>query len=542
MGDLLDRCVLSRIVSRRAEWEPDRVALVFENRPRDDEVVTFADLAVKGNRLAHRLKSDGLRPGSRVAIMMRNHPEFIYGYFANSRLAVDTVPVDPRARGDKLRYFFAFADSDAVILADYLAVDEDVAQAIADTGLRAYVVSTAEGRADGIDLSERFTIVNEVLDGAESPTVSEHVTDLARPWILAYTSGTTGDPKAILFGYDRLRLYALAPSWFGYGEDDVPYTGLSLIHGNALIVTLMPSLWGRVDHSVFSRWFTRSRLWDVCRDYGATSWSNLGGIATGVYSNPPSDRDRDHRVRTVISAGMPRELWRPFEERYGVRVLEWYGTMEGGFAYHPVGFGPVGSFGKPPGDILEMDVVDEDGRSVPPDGRGELIARPVGAAAQLAYYKNPEASAKKIRDGWLHTGDIASRDANGWMFFEHRKEEGGLRKMGEFIAESFVSRAVAEYPEVEDVHIYGIPARSGAPGETDIVAAVVVDDPEHFDVDRLLEHCRARLEPSHVPDVVQPIIEMPLTATAKVQRRFLMEMLERDRDRVGAGRSGGHDA
>ena len=131
MGDLLDRCVLSRIVSRRAEWEPDRVALVFENQPHDDEVVTFADLAVKGNRLAHRLKSDGLRPGSRVAIMMRNHPEFIYGYFANSRLAVDTVPVDPRARGDKLRYFFAFADSDAVILADYLAVDEDVAQAIA---------------------------------------------------------------------------------------------------------------------------------------------------------------------------------------------------------------------------------------------------------------------------------------------------------------------------------------------------------------------------------------------------------------------------
>ena len=180
------------------------------------------------------------------------------------------------------------------------------------------------------------------------------VEDLASPWLLAYTSGTTGDPKAIEFGHDRMVFYRRLPEFFGYRPDDVTYTGLSLTHGNALIATMMPAIWGAVDHAVLSRWFTKTRLWDICIDHGVTTWSNLGGIATAIYSEPDSAKDRAHRVRLVISAGMPREIWRAFEERFGVRVLEWYGTMEGGFAYNPVRVGPDRivrqTAGRAPGD------------------------------------------------------------------------------------------------------------------------------------------------------------------------------------------------
>jgi acyl-CoA synthetase (AMP-forming)/AMP-acid ligase II len=351
------------------------------------------------------------------------------------------------------------------------------------------------------------------------------VDDLTRPWLLAYTSGTTGNPKAILFTYNRLLLYRQLPAYFGYRDDDIPYTGLSLTHGNAIIVTLLPALWGVVRRSVFSPGFTKRRLWDVCRRHGATTWSNLGGIATSIYSEPASAQDRDHSVRLVVSAGMPREVWQPFEERFGVRVLEWYGTMEGGFAYKPVGVGPIGSFGKPPPDLLDVDVVDEEDRPVAPGDPGELVLRPAGGTAVMEYYKNPEASAKKVRGGWLHTGDAVMRDEDGWLFFLHRKEEGGLRKLGEFISEGFIRRVIAEHPSVTDVHIYGIPSRAGAPGETDIVAAIVLADGNGFEVEALIEQCRHRLERSHVPDLIQVVAELPKTASEKVQTRFLIEAL-----------------
>jgi acyl-CoA synthetase (AMP-forming)/AMP-acid ligase II len=535
MDSHLDAGVLSRIVRREAERDPDRLVLVFENGPLPAERVTAGQLAVRGNQVATALDRAGLQRGDRVAIMLRNNPEFVYGLVANAQLALPTVPIDPRARGDKLAYFLSFADCAALITADYVVADEEVAQVIARSGVRPWVVSTPEGRALGLECNRHWPVLNSVLDDDRAePDMGERVDDLATPWLLAYTSGTTGDPKAIEFNHDRLLFYRRLPRYFGYRPDDVAYTGLSITHGNALIGTMMPAVWGMVDHSVLSRWFTRTRLWDVCIAHGVTTWSNLGGIATAIYSEPSSERDRAHGVRLVISAGMPREIWRAFEERFGVKVLEWYGTMEGGFAYNPIGVGPVGSFGKPPEGLVDMDVVDDEGRTVPAGQLGELVVRPAGGEARLSYYKNPEASARKVRNGWLFTGDMVTRDPRGWLYFAHRREEGGLRKAGEFISEGFIRRVLAEDPDVVDVHVYGVPSRAGAPGETDVVAAVVARDAGTFDVDAVFARCAARLERSHVPDFIQVVDDLPRTASEKVQARFLAGQVVRSAPNVFA--------
>jgi crotonobetaine/carnitine-CoA ligase len=531
---MLETAVLSRVVRGRAARDPDHAVLVFENGELPAERVTAGQLAVRSNQVAMELAGAGLRRGDRVAIMLRNNPEFVYGLVANAQLGLPTVPIDPRARGEKLRYYLGFAECAALITADYVVADGEVAATIAASGVRPWIVSTPEGRAMGLDWSAQWPVLNAALAGGEKPDAGEHVDDIAAPWLLAYTSGTTGDPKAIEFGHDRMLFYRKLPEFFGYRADDVTYTGLSLTHGNALIASLMPAIWGNVDRAVLSRWFTKSRLWDICIDHGVTTWSNLGGIATAVYSQPTSPRDRAHRVRLVISAGMPREIWRAFEERFAVRVLEWYGTMEGGFACNPVGKGPVGSFGKPPEGLLDMDVVDDDGRPVGPRRVGELVLRPVGGEAKLSYYRNPEASARKVRNGWLHTGDMVSRDEDGWFYFSHRREDGGLRKAGEFIAEGFIRRVLAEDPDIADVHIYGIPARSGAPGETDIVAAVVARDRGAFDPDAVFGRCAAQLERSHVPDFLQVVDDLPRTPSEKVQVRFLVAQLDESAGNVFA--------
>jgi crotonobetaine/carnitine-CoA ligase len=454
-ADLLDTAVLSRVVQAEAERDADRLVFVFENGPHPAEAVTAGRLAVRGNQIAAQLHNAGLRRGDRLAIMLRNNPEFVYALVGAARLALPAVPIDPRERGDSLADHLRFTGCAGLITADYVVADDEVARVIRACGVRTWVVSTPEGRALGIDPPRRWPLVNDALEGPEAPSTGEHVTDLGEPWLLVSTSGS-GDPDAIQVTHDRMLLYRRVPALFGYRPDDVPYTGLSLTHGNALIATMMPAIWGMVDHTVLSRWFTRSRVWDVCIEHGVTTWSNLGDLATAVYSEPTSDRDRAHSVRLVVSAGMPREIWRPFEERFGVRVLEWYVTMEGGFACNPVGVGPIGSFGKPPEGLLEMDVVDVEGRPVAVGQVGELVLRPVGGEARLSYWRNPEAAARRVRNGWLLTGDMVARDAEGWLYLAQPRGGDGLRRVSDPLPD-ITGAPPEEELELGDAQVYGIP-------------------------------------------------------------------------------------
>lgn len=450
----LDAAVLSRVVLAEAERDASRLVFVFENGPHPAEAVRAGELATRSNQLAARLRAAGLRPGDRVAIMLRNNPEFVYGLVAASRLGLVTVPIDPRVRDETLTHRLLFAGCAALITADYVVADEEVAAVIRASRVRTWVVSTPEGRAIGLVPPREWPLLNEALEGPEVATLREEVTDLSEPWLLVYTSASSAAPDALEIAHDRMLLYRRVPELFGYRRDDVPYTGLSLTHGNALIATMMPAIWGLVDHTVLSRWFSRSRLWDVCIEHGVTTWSNLGELATAVYSEPSSDRDRAHSVRLVVSAGMPREIWRPFEGRFGVKVLEWYGTMEGGFALNPVGVGPIGSFGKPPEGLLEMDVVDVNGRPVAAGEVGELVLRPVGGQARLTYWRNPEASARRVRNGWLLTGDMVARDADGWLYLAHPREHDGLQRVIDPIIETLSPFD----EELEgDAQVFGIP-------------------------------------------------------------------------------------
>jgi crotonobetaine/carnitine-CoA ligase len=274
---------------------------------------------------------------------------------------------------------------------------------------------------------------------------------------------------------------------------------------------------------VLSRRFTKSKLWEVCRHYGCTTFSMLGGMATAIYGEPPRPDDRDHPVRFVVSAGMPAALWTDFEERFGVRIFEWYGAVEGGLAMKPVGQGPIGSFGRPlPG--LEMKILDDRDRECPPGVVGEICSRPTGGQATVEYHGQPEASAAKTRGGWLRSGDMGHADDEGWLFFDHRKG-GGIRHNGDFVHPGFVEKVVAEHPAVSDVFVYGVPAASGAPGEKDVVAAIVLAPGTRFGARvaaSLFEHCRKGLEPNFVPSYLQIVDEIPKTASEKPQERFLL--------------------
>lgn len=523
--------ILADLIASRAQERPDFDVLTFEHLSLDggatpDEVRTFADLHTHAHRVAAELIARGLAPGDRFAIMMRNHPEFIEAMIAASITGAVFVPIDPRTRGAKLAYMLHNSGCSGVLCADYcLAELQTVRRELPD--LR-WILVLETGEEGGMPALGDAQPLAEILI-RPAPTVDNRVDSPAAPLQIMYTSGTTGDPKGIVGSNARFCAAGMLGSLFGYRPDERPYTGLSLTHGNAQSMTLAPALTMSL-RAVMSRRFTKSKLWEVCRRYGVTTFSLVGGMATAIYSEPERPDDAEHSVRMVVSGGMPAAIWEAFEKRFRVRVLELYGAMDGGgMAYKPIGEGPIGSFGKPmPG--IEMKILDEEGNECPPGVVGEICVRSAAFDSSVQYFGDPEASARKIRGGWNRSGDMGHRDQDGWLFFDHRAG-GGIRHNGEFVNAGFVEKAIAELPYVSDVFVYGVPAASGAPGESDVVAAVVFAGPAP-DPAAIFTACRERLEPSSVPSYLQVVGEIPKTASEKPLERVLREQFRPDAENV----------
>jgi crotonobetaine/carnitine-CoA ligase len=521
--------ILGDLIQIRAEEQPELDVLTFEHLSLDggatpDEVRSYADLQTNGNRLAAALIARGLQRGDRFALTMRNHPEYVEAMIAASISGTVCVPIDPRTRGEKLAFMLRNAGCRGVVCADYvLGAVSSVRDQVPDLDWL-LALETGEGD-DALPLSDVRGVdsLREVLSKPVA-TVDVRLEDPNDPLQIIYTSGTTGDPKGVVFPNARFGATAMVGLIFGYREDERPYTGLSLTHGNAQAVTMGPALRMGL-RAVFSRRFSKSRLWDVCRRHGCTTFSLLGGMATAIYSEPVRADDADNPVRVVVSAGMPAGIWEAFERRFGVDVFEWYGAVEGGAAFKPVGQGPIGSFGKDaPG--LEMKILDENDAECPPGVVGEICSRPAGGGRpSVEYFENPEASRKKTHGGWLRSGDMGHTDENGWFFFDYRKG-GGIRHNGDFVNAGFVERVLAEHPAVSDVFVYGIPAASGAPGEKDVVAALVPVDRGSFSAVSVFAACREGLEPNFVPSYLQVLDEIPKTASEKPQERFLLERFD----------------
>ena len=524
--------VLADLVHGKALESPDLDILTFEHLSLDggataDETRTYADLDLNANRFAQALIDKGMNRGDRFALMMRNHPEFVEALIAASISGTVAVPIDPRTKGDKLAFMLRDAGCRGVVCGDYALPAVNAART--SMGADGWVLALVTGEAGAPENIHGADSLADVFDGPEV-TVDVRLESPKDPLQIIYTSGTTGDPKGVVFSNERFGGFTMLGLLLGYTPDDRPYTGLSLTHGNAQAVTLGPAL-GMGVRSVFSRRFTKSKLWDVCRLHGCTTFSLLGGMATAVYSEPPRPNDRENPVRLVVSAGMPPAIWQSFEERFDVSLFEWYGAVEGGLAFKPVGEGPVGSFGKPFG-MLDMKILDDSDEECPPGTQGEICSRPVdGGSAEVEYHDNPKASSAKTRGGWLRSGDIGHTDEDGWFYFDYRKG-GGIRHNGDFVNTDFVEKVLAEHAQISDVFVYGVTAASGAPGEKDVVAAITAVDPDEFDPASVFEACREGLESNFVPSYLQLVDQIPKTASEKPQERFLLEAFAPDADGV----------
>lgn len=520
--------ILANLIANRAETEPDRDVLTFENGDGPDEIRTYRQLWERGCQIARALGDEGMEKGDYFAILMQNHPEFVDLMVGASIAGAVFVPIDPRTKGEKLLYMLRHSGCKGVVCADYsLEAVEEIRHQLPNLQW----LWVLESRA-GSGLPGRGGRLRSLADICAGPVPEVEIAagDPGEPMEIMYTSGTTGDPKGVVVRHGRWGSVGGWHAVLGYRREDRPYTGLSLTHGNAQLVTLACTLKLGM-RAVFSRKFTKSRLWDIARKYGCTVFNLLGGMTTAIYSEPVRPDDRDNPVRYVISAGMPAAIWEDFERRFDLCILEIYAAVEGGLTIKPIGEGPIGSIGKPP-PFLKLRLVDEYGADVPAGTQGEIIFQPAdGTRPAIDYLHNPEASRRKTHGGWLRMGDIGHQDEDGWLFFDFRAG-GAIRHNGDFINPAAIEKLLAESPLVGDVFVYGVKAASGAPGEKDVVAAIVPHGPGGLDAEALFALCRAWLEPNCVPAYFQVVREIPKTASEKPIERFLLADFEAGRDNI----------
>ncbi|MDI6796098.1 MAG: AMP-binding protein [Desulfatibacillaceae bacterium] len=500
--------------------DPEKKTYIFVGDDGSEEPITNLSLYQNVQRMTRILQDAGIGQGDAFAIIMRNHPEFLYALFAAVSLGAVAVPIDPRSRGQRLAFQINNTHCKGVIISDHLV--EGLKEVEKDIPSTKVIGVVYKGHHSTPEFSEYPDLNGLMAFANPEPPDGLAALDFARPAQIIHTSGTTGDPKGVVLKSDRYMVYGLMGTiiW-NYQPDDILYTGLSMSHGNAQSVTVIPAL-AKGIQAVVSERFTKSRIWDICRKYGCTSFSLLGGMMAGIYNELPRPWDGENPVRTVISAGTPRAIWQDFEQRFNVKIHEWYGAVEGGLAHNPPGQGPIGSFGKPPGDLIEMKIVDDADNELAPGELGELISRMKSGNTEVSYYGKEKESKEKTRGGWLRSGDICHQDEDGFYYFDFRKG-GGLRRSGDFIQPDYVEKVIGEAPDVSEVCVYGVPAQSGAPGESDIVAAVAPFEGGSIDVEALKKRCLNELEKNAIPNYLQIVDEIPKTISEKHIPRLLKD-------------------
>ena len=510
---------IARLIQQKAAERPDFPALTFVHVEPDgslsEERRNFAELWDRGRRLALWLQRQGVVPGDSVVLMLKNRPQFVEAMVATALTGTIFVPLDTRSMGEKLAYMINHVAASAIISEAAALPALDAVAGQFGTRPPLLVVDTATA-------PQNFPAAEYAADlPADTAGLATTIPDPASPMYLMFTSGTTGNPKAVVRTHAQYMRGMKGLRALGVEEGDTLYTGLPLCHTNAH-TTLAAGL--AMDLPVvFSRQFTKSRLWDVCRAYGCTVFTLLGGMIPEIFAVPPRPDDRDNPVRLVIASGMPAKLWEAYETRFDVTITEVYGSTEnGGTLINRMGEGPRGSMGKPPPTLVAA-VLDDDDNMCAPMVPGHLCFRKAdGGSEAITYFRNEKASADKVAGGWFRSGDMAYADAEGWFYFLHRAG-GGIRRNGDFVNATLVETVLAQHTAVRDVYVYGVETGANVAGERTLVAALVLEADDALDA--VQQWAAEELQRSENPEIWQLLLAIPKTVSEKPVERECIALL-----------------
>ena len=336
-------------------------------------------------------------------------------------------------------------------------------------------------------------------------------------YLLIFTSGTTGVPKAVKCTQGRLAGIAeVAAPGYGYSADDVCYCPMPLFHGNALMALWGPTVMVGAAIAVRPRFSASSFLEDV-RRFGATKFSYVGKAIAYILATPEQPDDGDNTLKSAFGTEASVRDRDRFRKRFGCYLIEGYGQSEGGAAVNPVLGMPKGSLGRPVAGVDLAIMSPETGEECPPaefddEGRllnagaaiGEIVNRS-GRGSFEGYYHREDAEAERLRNGWYWTGDLGYMDRDGFFYFAGRSGDW-LRVDSENFAAGPVEAVLSRNADLSIVAIYPVPDTASGAGDQVMLALEMV--PGHtFDPDTLATWLREQpdlgpeMDPALCPDL-----------------------------------------
>jgi long-chain acyl-CoA synthetase len=474
----------------------DRVAVKL-----DDLEIPYTALDAGSKAVAGLLKAKGIGPGDRVGLMLPNLPYFPFAFYGVLRLGAIVVPMNP------------------------LLKEREVAFHLGDSGAKALIAwhQFAEAAQAGSEKAGAELILVEPGEFEQQVAAAEPVEEIAErddddTALILYTSGTTGTPKGAELTHNNLRSAAqISVDLVDSSPETVTFGALPLFHVFGLTSGLNGAVRVGASLTLLPRFDPGKALEIVQRDKVTT----FLGVPT-MYAAMLHHGDRDSfdtsSLELCVSGGaaMPVEILRGFEEAFNCKILEGYGMSE---------TCAIASFNRPdrerkPGSIgipvpgVEMKVVDAEGNEVPQGEVGEILIR--GPVVMKGYWNRPDATAETIdADGWLHSGDMASVDEDGYFFIVDRKKDMIIRG-GFNVYPRELEEVLYEHPAVAEAAVIGIAHDSL--GE-EVAAAVALKQGQEASVEELRDFVKQRVAAYKYPRVVWIAETLPKGPTGKILKR-----------------------
>jgi len=501
----LDNPSLGNLAEEKARRAGDETLFLFE-----DQRVTNAEFNEAANRAGNGLSQLGIKKGDKVCLCLPNCPEWLYLWFGMAKIGAVLVPLMPGLPGPYLAHMVNDSDAETVIthlsLLDAFRAREGVLDSVTN-----FIVDGHGSRDSAAGLLAGAIPLQQVFEAsADPPRVEVGYPDVSH---MVYTSGTTGFPKAVVKRHPAPRREPEPrpnrPTDLQLGE--VMYTSYEMhTWFEGLLGCLITGIVG-----AFSREPRIETFWEAVRKYGAAGISYFADLIPALLSQPekPDDADNPARICTGIMAPRDPEVIAAFEKRFGVIVIESYGSSEGGGVTANRTRKPW-SVGKPIEEV-EVKIIDDEGNELGPYEVGEIVHRRlVGEPITVEYYKRPEESAAKTRGGWYHSDDLGYLDEDGYLYFVDRKLDV-VKKGGKEILVSEIEMAASKHPRVSECAAVGVPC---GPEGDDIKLSVICKEGTAITPEEMLTFCRERLEDHMVPRYIEFRDGFPRSSRGKVQK------------------------